>query len=494
MELRLPAPSLVVLVGPSGSGKTTWAHEHFRSEDIVSSDRLRALVGTGEDDQRAGSAAFEILERVVAERIGRRLTTVIDTLGFDSQRRGGWVRVAHDAGVPVHAIVFETTAEECEQRNGRRAKPIPKTVLRKQITRLRSVISELDGEGFDGIHREQPVAVLPPALLSAVTSEEVDHPTSTHTFGLSVSRFAWGSGPDAMASNLAGIAARAEAAGFRDLWLMDHFRQIPMIGRPWEDIPEAYTTLGYLAGVTTRIRLGALVTGITYRNPALLGKMIATLDVLSQGRANCGLGVGWHADEHHGYGWEFPSVPERYALLEDTLEMLPLLWGKGSPSFEGRVFSASELICYPRPVQAKIPITIGGSGERRTLNLVARYADACNLFGKPDVVSHKLKILHRHCLEAGRDPSEIETTHLITVMAGRDRHDLADRVDRARGRDQSVETYSERNHAGTIDDLVSLFESYHLAGATHSIVSLPDVGEAGSLETFADVIGRFTRP
>ena len=111
-----------------------------------------------------------------------------------------------------------------------------------------------------------------------------------------------------MAATLAEIARRAEEAGFRDLWLMDHFRQIPQVGRAWEDIPEAYTTLGYLAGVTTRIRLGALVTGITYRNPALLGKMIATLDVLSGGRANCGLGVGWHADEHVGYGWDFPSV------------------------------------------------------------------------------------------------------------------------------------------------------------------------------------------
>jgi alkanesulfonate monooxygenase SsuD/methylene tetrahydromethanopterin reductase-like flavin-dependent oxidoreductase (luciferase family) len=222
--------------------------------------------------------------------------------------------------------------------------------------------------------------------------------------------------------------------------------------------------------------------------------MIATLDVLSGGRANCGLGVGWNADEHLGYGFDFPSVSSRYALLEDTLEMLPLLWGKGSPSYQGRVFSASELICYPRPLQEKIPITIGGSGERKTLALVARHADACNLFGTPETVSRKLEILRRHCLDAERDPAEIEASHLITVMVGRDRQDLYERVDRARGRDQSAESYSERNHAGTVEDLVGLFESYHLAGAAHSIVSLPDIAAAGSLETFADVIARFAPP
>ncbi|HET7846948.1 MAG TPA: LLM class flavin-dependent oxidoreductase, partial [Acidimicrobiia bacterium] len=328
MELRLPAPSLVVLVGPSGSGKTTWAQAHFRAEEIVSSDRLRALVGTGEDDQRASPAAFDILERIVAERVARGLTTVIDTLGFDIKRRSGWIELAHRSGIPVHVIVFETPGEECERRNDLRSKPIPKTVLRQQVRRFREVVSELEDEGFDGIHREQAVAMVPPAFVPASAMESAERSSGTHSFGLSVSRFAWEGGPEEMASTLTDIARRAEAAGFRDLWLMDHFRQIPQVGRAWEDIPEAYTTLGYLAGVTSRIRLGTLVTGVTYRNPALLGKMIATLDVLSGGRANCGLGLGWYDDEHLGYGFEFPSVSQRYALLEDTLELLPLLWGK----------------------------------------------------------------------------------------------------------------------------------------------------------------------
>jgi F420-dependent oxidoreductase-like protein len=309
-----------------------------------------------------------------------------------------------------------------------------------------------------------------------------------------VSRFDWEGGAESLSSHLADIAQRAEAAGFRDLWLMDHFRQIPQVGRAWEDIPEAHTTLGFLAGVTTRVRLGALVTGITYRNPALLGKMIATLDVLSGGRANCGLGIGWHADEHRGYGWDFPPLSQRYALLEDTLEMLPLLWGKGSPSFEGRVFAASELTCYPRPLQDKIPITIGGSGERKTLALVAKHADACNLFGSPETVARKLEILRKHCTEVQRDPAEVEATHLVQVMVGRDRRHLTESVDRARGRDQSAEEFAQRVNAGTVDDLAALFESYHLAGATHSIVRLPDVSRTGSVETFADVIAALTHP
>ena len=166
---------------------------------------------------------------------------------------------------------------------------------------------------------------------------------------------------------------------------MDHFRQIPQVGRPWEDIPEAYTTLAFLAGVTKQIRLGALVTGIGHRHPVVLGKMVATLDVLSGGRVTLGLGIGWDRREHEGYGIPFPPVPARYQQLEDTLRMLPLLWGKGSPSFSGTTFSAPELICYPRPIQDPIPILIGGSGERRTLRLVARYGDACNLLGLPDI-------------------------------------------------------------------------------------------------------------
>jgi F420-dependent oxidoreductase-like protein len=495
MELRLPAPSLLVLVGPSSSGKTSWAGANFRDEKIVSSDRLRAMVGAGEDDRRAGTAAFEILERVVAERLARGLTTVVDTLGFDRERRLEWVRQAHDAKLPAVAVVFEIPAEECERRNKARARPLPRSVLRRQLSRMQAVQEELPEDGFDMVIQEQPVVMVAPEVARAAATIQPNGGTVTgHTFGLTVSRFDWDSGPEAMADHLGGIARRAEAAGFRDLWVMDHFRQIPSIGRPWEDLPESYTTLAYLAGITSRIRLGALVTGVTYRNPALLGKMIATLDVLSGGRANCGLGLGWNAEEHAGYGWELPTVAERYRLLEDTLEMLPLLWGKGSPAYAGRVFSASELMCYPRPIQEKIPITIGGSGERRTLRLVARHGDACNLFGKPDRVAHKVSVLRDHCVTEGRDPREVEVTHLITAMAAADRAEVAARVEMARTRDQTVEEFSARSNAGTVDDLSHLVAAYQDAGATHTIVSIPDVSLPGSIEAFTPLITRFGEP
>ncbi len=494
MELRLPAPSLIVLVGPSGSGKTTWARNHFRDEEIVSSDRLRAMVGAGEEDQRAGTAAFELLDRVVGERLSRGLTTVVDTLGFDRERRVAWIAAAHRAGIPAFAVTFEVSVEECERRSTGRGKPVPKAVIRRQFARFRTVLDELAEDGFDRVVSEQPVAVVPPSIASAATSRPVGDTGAGHTFGLTVSRFDWTGGAAAMADNLARIAVAAEEAGFRDLWVMDHFRQIPSVGRAWEDLPESYAALAYLAGFTSRIRLGALVTGVTYRNPAHLGKVVATLDVLSGGRANCGLGLGWHAEEHRGYGWEFPTVTDRYLLLEDTLEMLPLLWGKGSPSFEGRVFSASELMCYPRPIQDKIPITIGGSGERRTLRLVARYGDACNLFGQPDRVAHKVEVLQQHCRAEGRDPAEVEVTHLITAMAAQDRKELVDRVEAARSRAQTPEDFGARANAGTIDDLSHLVAAYRDAGATHTIVSIPDVSRTGSVEAFAPLITRLADP
>lgn len=492
MELRLPAPSLVVLVGPSGSGKTTWAAQHFATTEVVSSDALRAVVGAGPDDQTASTAAFGILESIVAERMRRGLTTVIDTLGLNPGNRVRWVTLAHESKVPAHAIVFDTDPMVCEERNDARDRPIPKTALRRQISQFKRAREELEDEEFDGIHHEQPVAVVAPPVADAAT-HRVDDTTSRprHTFGLLVSRFDWESetGP-----TLASIARRAEDAGFRDIWVMDHFRQIRGVGRPWEDIPEAYIALGFIAGVTTTIRLGTLVTGITHRHPVLLGKTLASLDVLSGGRAICGLGIAWDEDEHNAYGIDFPPVPMRYEILEETLQMLPLLWGKGSPEFHGDHIEADELICYPRPVQETIPIMIGGSGERKTLRLVARYGDACNLFGDPERVLHKVGVLQRHCVDIDRDPSNIEVTHLTNALAAEDRPALRDRVEQMRDRNTTAERYMKQFNAGTPDDLETLFTGYADAGAGHSIVALPDVALDGSIEAFGDVIARFDSP
>jgi F420-dependent oxidoreductase-like protein len=490
MELRLPAPCLIVLVGPSSSGKSTWAAQTFRDSEIVSSDGLRAMVGIGEHDQQASKTAFSILEQIVGERIRRKLTTVIDTLGYDRESRRRWVGLAHDAGLPAFAIVFDTPTTEIELRNSQRARSLPKTVLTKQVRRFRAVVAELDDDGFEQVHLEQMVAVVAPQLARVEVGPP--EPSGTipkrHSFGLMVNRFDWGGNREELATRIASIAQRAEDAGFRDLWVMDHFRQIPQLGRAWEDMPEAYTILAYLAGVTRTIRLGTLVTGVTHRHPVVLGKMAATLDVVSGGRANLGLGIGWDHKEHHGYGIRFPPTSERYQILEDTLEILPLLWGKGSPAFEGRVMSASELVCYPRPIQEQIPIIVGGSGETKTLRLVARHAQGCNLFGRPDVIERKVEILHRHCAEVDRDPGEIEVTHLVNAMTARSRDALRERVDRLRGGTTSAEDFGAKQNAGTIEDQVDHFTAYHLAGASHSIVALPDLHLDDSIETFGEVI------
>jgi F420-dependent oxidoreductase-like protein len=254
---------------------------------------------------------------------------------------------------------------------------------------------------------------------------------------------------------------------------MDHFVQIPQIGREWEDMPESHTTLAYLAGVTERIRLGTLVTGITYRNIAHLAKIVATLDVLSGGRALCGVGAAWFEREHKLYGWEFPALAERYARLEDALELLPLMWGRGSPRFEGRTLTVPEAICYPRPLQERIPILVGGSGERRTLRLVARHADACNLFGDPDTVRHKLGVLREHCAAEDRDPAEITVTHLgaaRVIAAGEPR---------------------EGQGAASVEEHVGRYRELAEAGVQIAIVGLSDARGPESVTRFADVIAAF---
>jgi alkanesulfonate monooxygenase SsuD/methylene tetrahydromethanopterin reductase-like flavin-dependent oxidoreductase (luciferase family) len=236
---------------------------------------------------------------------------------------------------------------------------------------------------------------------------------------------------------------------------------------------ESYTTLGYLAGVTERIRLGTLVTGITYRNVAHLAKIVATLDVLSGGRAMCGLGTAWFEREHSLYGWDFASRAARYARLEDALELLPLMWGKGAPRFEGRTITVEEAVCYPRPLQERIPILIGGSGEKVTLRLVARHADACNLFGDPDTVRHKVAVLREHCAAEHRDPAQVTVTHLAAARV--------------------VASESERDGEGaaTVDEHVGRYRELAEAGVQTAIVGLSDADGAESVRRFADVIAAF---
>jgi len=222
--------------------------------------------------------------------------------------------------------------------------------------------------------------------------------------------------PDAVFDTVAAIAATAESSGFDSLWVMDHFFQIPGVGGLDEPMFEAYTLLGALAARTTRVRLGALVTGVTYRNPALVAKQVTTLDVLSGGRAVLGIGAAWFEREHEGLGFTFPPLAERFARLEEALQLCRAMFTQDTTSFQGRYYQLRDAPNRPAPLQpGGPPILVGGSGERRTLRLVAKYADACNLFGDPATIRHKLAVLERHCADVGRDPATITKTRLGTL-------------------------------------------------------------------------------
>jgi F420-dependent oxidoreductase-like protein len=416
--VRLAEGSLVVLVGPPASGKSTWAAEQFPAGQVVSSDGLRAIVGTGEHDQRASKDAFDVLDLVVERRLRRGLTTVVDSLGTDAKRRRRWREAADRAGVPCVAVVFDVDAATCRARNRNRERPVPAGILSSMLDAWPGVRGTLADDGFAAIHEPGPVHVVAPDLVAApAAADRQKESPMTLAFGLQLPRFDWPGGPAETRARLADVAAAAEEAGFGSLWVMDHFLQIPPVGRHWEDMLDSYTTLGFLAGRTESIRLGTMVTGVTYRNIAHLAKIVATLDVLSGGRAMCGIGAAWFEREHRAYGWRFPPRPERFAMLEDALELLPLMWGKGAPAYQGRTIEVAEAVCYPRPLQEHVPILVGGSGEQVTLRLVARHADACNVFGDPDTVRHKVEVLHAHCATEGRDPAEITVTNLSTADA-----------------------------------------------------------------------------
>ena len=473
--LRLPTRCLVVLIGPSGAGKSTWAAAQFRAEQIVSSDDLRARVGESAHDQRAGTDAFDVLDRIVATRAKRRLLTVIDTLGLDADRRAGWVALAHQHGIPAIAVTFDTPAKTVRARNADRARRIPAAALSRQLKAASAVGPDLlASEGFDRVVAADDVAVVPPAFVTAPdhASQQQETPM-TMRFGLQLPRF----DPDApeLRGHLREVAAAAEDAGFDSLWVMDHVVQIPQVGREWEDMLDSYTTLGFLAGVTERVRLGTLVTGITYRNIAHLAKIIATLDVLSGGRAVAGLGAAWFGREHELYGWDFPDVPERYDRLRDALELLPLMWGPGSPAFEGRTINVPAATCYPRPLQDHVPILVGGSGERTTLRLVAERGDACNLFGDVETVARKIEVLRAHCADVDRDPAEIEITTLGTVLAAPDADTLAERVAALTSPERSPETTAEAVGAATVADQIGRFRAFADAGVGTAIINLPVV-------------------
>jgi probable F420-dependent oxidoreductase, Rv2161c family len=237
------------------------------------------------------------------------------------------------------------------------------------------------------------------------------------TFGFQIPNFTFGDEDAHMFANVVDLVDTAENVGFESLWVMDHFYQLPALGGGTQPMLESYTLLGALAAVTSTIRLGTLVTGVTYRNPAMLAKQATTLDVISGGRAILGIGAAWHDVEHEAMGFDFPPVKERMDRLEEAVQICRAMFTEETPSFDGRYYRVHEVRNVPRPIQAGgPPIMIGGGGERRTLKLVAQYADLCNISGDAATVRHKLGVLRDHCEAVGRDPSEITNTRLATLL------------------------------------------------------------------------------
>ena len=236
--------------------------------------------------------------------------------------------------------------------------------------------------------------------------------------GLQISSFTWPGGDGEIAETLGRICRAADDAGFDSIWVMDHLFQIRSVGEIEEPMLEGMTALGYMAAYTKRARLGLMVGAVPYREPGLWLKATTTLDVLSGGRAWLGIGAAWNVEEAHSLGIPFPELPDRFRLLEDTLKMARQAWRgeRDSGPFQGRVVNASRVMLSPQQLsKPRIPILVGGGGERTTLRLVARYADACNVFGAPDMLRHKYEVLRRHCDAVGRDYGTIEKTNLSTV-------------------------------------------------------------------------------
>jgi len=280
--------------------------------------------------------------------------------------------------------------------------------------------------------------------------------------GLQIPNFSWPGGPAALAERLRRIAEAADQGGFASLWVMDHFFQIPPVGPAELDMLEGYATLSHLAAVTKRVRLGTLVTGVTYRHPGLLVKTVSTLDVLSQGRAVLGIGAAWFEREHRGLGVPFPPMAERFERLEEALRIAKQMWSDDDGPFRGKHYPLAETLCVPAPLaRPHPPILIGGMGERKTLRLVARHADACNLFvhAGPAAVGQKLDVLRRHCDAERRDYDAIERTTLGSAHL-------------APGQQ-------------TVRDVLRELEALAKVGVQHAIVNLPNVAEIAPIETLA---------
>jgi len=479
--VEVPDPALVLLVGAAGSGKSTWAAARYRDAEVVSSDALRAVVGSGTADLDASEDAFRLLDQIVAGRARRGLTVVVDTLGLDPARRASWAALAHESGLPLVAVLFDTPPALCRARNAARDGPVPAAVLGGQLRRMRDIGAELEAEGWD-VHVVS-ASELPPG--PAVSAPVAGLAGAGPRVILQVGRFPWGEDP---LDWLRGITLAAADAGFAGVALMDHLIQIPQVGRAWDPIPEPWVTLGALAALGTDLELGTLCTPATFRAPGIIAKAAATLDVLTGGRAFCGLGAGWWGREHAAYGLPFPGTAQRLDDLAVAAETLRALWAPGTKAYDGERVTLPETTCYPRPI-GPMPLIVGGGGERRTLRIAARWADACNVRADLDTVRHKTAVLRRHCDDLGRPHDEVEVTVLDVAVVGSSRDDTWSRVERLRGRTRASD-FASRHHAGEITAHRERHERLFDAGVRTVFLALPDFDGPDDVERVAALARR----
>jgi F420-dependent oxidoreductase-like protein len=302
-----------------------------------------------------------------------------------------------------------------------------------------------------------------------------------------------GVAPEQLLDTLTAIATTAEASGFDSVWVMDHLNQIPGVGPMDNWMLEGNTALAALAARTTQVSLGLMVGGVTYRNPALMAKITTTLDVLSGGRAVLGIGAAWFEAEHRAFGYEFPPIAERFERLEDALRIARAMFTEDRPTVIGTHHRVESILNRPRPIRGDIPIMVGGSGERKTLRLVAQYADASNVFGDVEKVRHLMGVLAGHCENVGRDPAQITKTKLGTLAIAPTEEAAQAKLAPMRERGVSEERIAGFAIAGDPDAVGEQVAAYLDAGLDGLVVNMPDVHDLESVALAGQVLARAIR-
>jgi len=303
-------------------------------------------------------------------------------------------------------------------------------------------------------------------------------------FGLQHPNFTFDGQGAEIVEKLRTLAQKAESLDFDSFWVMDHFHQIQNVGQSQEPMLEGWTTQAVVAGLTEKIKLGTLVTGIVYRHPSVLAKIGATLDVLSKGRLFMGIGAAWNVEEARAYGIPFPPVGERMRRLEEAAQIIIKMWTEERTSFTGKFYQIRDAYCTPKPIQKPHPpIMIGGSGEKRTLKIVAKYADACNIFGSVETVRQKLGILREHCRLVGRDYDSIFKTKLGHVVIDKNKEKVTEAI-------KGLPEDRRREYAiyGTPEEVRKQIEAFRDVGIEYLIVNLEPDRELQALDLFASEV------